>query len=425
MAIYILPYDKTELSVSIPDGHKVEIIAPPKVAAHPNPQSEVQRALEAAFGPDRDWQMPAMIHSACIAINDKTRPVPHDHLLPPLLEHLERLGLAPRQITLLIATGTHPPMTPDEFSKILPPELIARYPVISHDCNATEELDYLGETRRGTPVWINRHYLQADLRIVIGNIEPHQFQGFSGGVKSAAIGLAGCQTINTNHAMMTLPAARLGEYENNPPRQDLEEIGHTIGVHLALNAILNQEKEIVKVLAGDPWQVMQAGIPLARKICQVSVPAPFDLILASPGGSPKDINMYQSQKGLAHAALVAKEGATILLAAACPEGTGSQGYEQFALQTRSFEEVFERVKQDGFKVGPHKAWQIARDASRVTVLLHSEMPPDFVRRLLLNPIPDLQSALDSLLVELPPGARVGIMPHANQTIPILEVPLQA
>ena len=369
--------------------------------------------------------MPAEIHSACIAINDKTRPVPHQHLLPPLLERLEGLGLAPEQVTLLIATGTHPPMTPDEFGKILPNDIIARYPVASHDCNDEKALEYLGETRGGTPIWINRRYLQADLRIVIGNIEPHQFQGFSGGVKSAAIGLAGRQTINVNHAMMTLPAARLGEYEHNPPRQDLEEIGRIIGVHLALNAILNQEKAIVRVLAGDPWQVMRAGIPLARKICQVNVPAPYDLILASPGGSPKDINVYQSQKGLAHAALVAKDGATILLAAACPEGTGSQGYEQFVLQTHSFEEVFSRVKQEGFKVGPHKAWQIARDASRVRVLLRSEMPPEFVRRLLLAPILDLQTAIDPLLTALPPEARIGIMPHANQTIPILEVPMLA
>ena len=422
MVTYTLPYGKTELSFSIPDERQVELIAPPFVPPHPDPQAEVHRVLGSAFGPNRDWQMPDEIHSACIAINDKTRPVPHRYLLPPLLERLEALGLKPHQITLLIATGTHLPMTPDEFGKILPPELITRYPVISHDSNAIDELDYLGVTQRGTPIWINNRYLQADLRIVIGNIEPHQFQGFSGGVKSAAIGLAGRLTINANHAMMTLPAARLGEYVHNPPRQDLEEIGHAIGVHLALNAILNQEKEIVKVLAGDPWRVMQAGIPLARTICQVSVPTPYDLILVSPGGSPKDINVYQSQKGLAHACLVAREGATVLLAAACPEGTGSQRYEQFVLQTHSFQEVFKRVRQDGFKVGPHKAWQIARDASRVQVLLRSEMAPEFVRRLLLTPIPDLQSALDPLLASLPPEARIGIMPHANQTIPILEVP---
>jgi nickel-dependent lactate racemase len=425
MATYTLPYGKTDLSVSIPDDRRVETIAPPKFAAHPDPRVEVRRAVQNAFGPDRDWDLPPEIQTACIAINDKTRPVPHQHLLPPLLEHLESLGLAPSQITLLIATGTHPPMTPAEFGKILPADLIERYPVISHDSGAMDDLDYLGETARGTPIWINHRYLQADLRIVIGNIEPHQFQGFSGGVKSAAIGLAGRETINANHAMMTLPTARLGEYESNPPRQDLEEIGHKIGVHLALNAILNQEKQIVRVLAGDPWQVMQSGIPLARKICQISVPAPFDLILASPGGHPKDINVYQSQKGLAHAALVARNGATILLAAACPEGTGSQSYENFVMQLQSFEQVFEQVEKDGFRVGPHKAWQIARDASRVRVLLHSDMQPEFVRRLLLTPIPDLQTALDSLLADLPLESRIGIMPHANQTIPILEVPYPA
>ena len=144
MVTYTLPYGKTELSFSIPDERQVELIAPPFVPPHPDPQAEVRRVLGSAFGPNRDWQMPDEIHSACIAINDKTRPVPHRYLLPPLLERLEALGLKPHQITLLIATGTHLPMTPDEFGKILPPELITRYPVISHDSNAIDELDYLG-----------------------------------------------------------------------------------------------------------------------------------------------------------------------------------------------------------------------------------------------------------------------------------------
>jgi nickel-dependent lactate racemase len=309
-------------------------------------------------------------------------------------------------------------MSPDEFDETVPADLLGRYPVLCHDANASDCLTYLGETQRGTPVWINRHFVEADLRIVVGNIEPHQFMGFSGGVKSAAIGLAGVETIDFNHAMMAEDQARLGHFDDNPARQDVEEMGRLIGVHFALNAILNQAKGIVNVLAGEPAGVMREGIPLVRALYEVQVSAPFDLMIVSSGGHPKDINLYQSQKGLAHATLVTKEGGTIILVAACPEGAGSQSYERWMAGMTSYDAVFERFEREGFRVGPHKAFQIARDAARAQVFLVSHMPPDLVRRLLLTPAGSLEAAIALARDSLPPRARVGVMPWANATIPV-------
>jgi nickel-dependent lactate racemase len=265
---------------------------------------------------------------------------------------------------------------------------------------------------------VHRQFLAADLRIVVGNIEPHQFQGFSGGVKSAAIGLAGRETINHNHALMTEPLARLGRYDDNPARQDMEEIGRAIGVHLALNTILNSQKKIVHVLAGEPRVVMEVGIPLSRSVCQVAIVAPFDLVIASPGGHPKDINLYQSQKALAHASLVTRDGGAVILAAACPEGAGSRGYEAWMAGVRSHDEVFAKFEREGFRVGPHKAFQIARDAARVRTTLVSKMAPELVRRLLLTPAKSIDEALGRALPGLPTNPRVGIMPRASSTIPL-------
>jgi len=257
--------------------------------------------------------------------------------------------------------------------------------------------------------------------MVVGNLEPHQFMGFSGGVKSAAIGLAGRATINHNHAMMMSAAARLGSYEDNPARQDVEEIGRRMRVDFALNAVLNGDKRIVDVLAGDPLAVMRAGIPKVRAICQIPVRQPFDLTIASPGGHPKDINVYQAQKALAHAALITRPGGTILLVAACPEGTGSQSYEAWIMghALESHQAVIDAFAREEFRVGPHKAYQIARDAARARVLLVSEMPPDFVRRLLLEPVESLDAAIRLALRDLPPGASIAVLPAANATIPLL------
>ena len=241
------------------------------------------------------------------------------------------------------------------------------------------------------------------------------------GVKSAAVGLAGDATIGHNHSMMSHPLAQIGRYDDNPCRQDIEEIGARIGVHLALNVILGDGKRIIRALAGAPVDVMRRGIPLVRQFNQVEVSGPFDLMIVSPGGHPKDVNVYQAQKALAHAALVARPGGTILVAAACPDGTGSQAYEDWLSQPgmTSHAAVIERFAREGYRIGPHKAFQISRDASRFRVVWHSDMAPDIVARLLLTPASGFQAEVAQALGRLTPGARIGIMPRANATIPVL------
>ena len=186
-----------------------------------------------------------------------------------------------------------------------------------------------------------------------------------------------------------------------------------------MNAILNHKKEIVQAVAGEPRLVMRQGIPLARRVCQVTVPAAYDFVIASPGGHPKDINVYQSQKGLYHACLVTRPGGTVILAAACPDGSGSRSYENWMTGMKSYAQVLERFEQEGFRVGPHKAFQIARDASVVKLQFLSDMSADFAQMLLLNPIPDLQSAINETLLHLASDARIGLMPRASSTIPFI------
>ncbi len=414
-----IPYGHSHLSAKFPDHIQVDIIEPPLVASAGEPLKEVSAAIQHPIGKMR-WDAFTNAQTVAIAINDKTRPVPHDQLLPPLLAHLADLGIPDEAITMYIAVGTHPPMTADELPLILPKEIYERYQVISHDSEDDDSLLYLGETSRDTPVWANKAYTQADLKIVIGNIEPHQFQGFSGGIKSAAIGLMGLETINKNHTLMTHPDAKLGEYDTNPARQDVEEIGQMIDVHMALNVVLNHDRKLVKALAGDPKAVMGAGIPLSREICQVAVPQKYAMIITSPGGHPKDINVYQAQKALAHAALIAKPGATILLAAACNEGSGSPHYDEWMPGKHSYTEVITQFKAEGFRIGPHKAFQIARDAVDTHFLSYTELDKAQAKALLLNPIDDFQEAIDQALSNLELGERVGILPHASSAIPYIK-----
>jgi nickel-dependent lactate racemase len=415
-----LPYGHSYLTARISDSFGVDIIDLPQTPAATDPQKVVLAALDNLLG-EVAWSDFSGASSVAIAINDKTRPVPHQYLIPPLLDRLASQGIPDDRITFYIAVGTHPPMVPANFPAILPPEILERYRVVSHDSENQDVLLFLGETAQGTPVWSNRGYMGADLKIVVGNIEPHQFVGFSGGVKSAAIGLSGLATINKNHTLMSHPDSQLGTFTTNPARGDVEEIGTLMGINLALNAVLNQAKELVQVLAGDPVAVMEAGVPLSRQICQVAVPKAYGLVISSPGGHPKDINVYQSQKALASAVRITRPGGTVILTAACPDGSGSSHYEKWIKGKNSYAEVIKQYQAEGFRIGPHKAYQFARDTAQVRLMFCSEMDDRLARALLLNPVRDFQTAVDLALADLEPGERIAILPHATSAMPNLDI----
>ena len=413
MTNYHIPYGKSQLEFAISDSFHVGVLKPAHIPVARDPIRAVFDAIDSSHLPDFKNAT-----SVAIAINDKTRPVPLEILLPPLLQRLNEIGIADSAITLIVAVGTHAPMSFSEFPDFLP-DSILKYRVISHDCDDGANLVFLGNTSRGTPVWCNQIFAHADLRISLGNLEPHQFMGFSGGAKTAAIGLAGRETVTRNHSMMLDPKSNIARYDDNPARQDVEEIGKMVGVHFALNSVINETKQIVAMLAGDPREVMRRGIPIVLNLYQAKVDAPFDVVITSPGGHPKDINLYQAQKALAHATFVTKENGTVILCAACPEGTGSLHYEEWVADKTSHAQVIEAFKHEGYRIGAHKAFQIARDAIRERVLFITEMQSDLVSKLLLTKLAGIDEALSIALRDLPPNVRIGILPYANATIPIL------
>ena len=415
---YQLAYGSEYLSLTLDSNFTADVISPMDIPSVEDPTEMVRQSLIHPVDGLNLAQF-AGKKTVAIAVNDKTRPVPHHYMLPPLLEKLHSLGFTAQNIKLIIATGTHKPMPAEEYARILPADIYTNYPVCSHDCDDNENIKYLGETSRKTPVLINRQFLDAELRIVLGNIEPHHFMGFSGGAKSMAIGLAGRETINTNHAMLTDPKATIGEYEENPMRQDVEEIGAIANLQYVENVILNSKKDIVKVYCGAPLPVMKAGIEEVRRTGQVSIENLYDVVIASVGGAPKDINLYQSQKAITHAALCVKDGGAVILAAKCPEGSGSPAFEAFMQGVTTFEQVFQKFTHDGFRVGPHKAFQIARLASRVSIIMVSDIPDELVSSWCITPAKNLNQALAIARNTITPMQRIAIMPRATNTIPYL------
>ncbi len=413
MTEYSLPYGRSKITVTLPDSVDQQLILPAYTAAAPEPLVVVREAIDHPLG--FNWNI-GPTATVAVAVNDKTRPVPNHLLLTPLLAKLASFGIPDEQIHIWIASGTHIPMQPEEFIAILPPEIIARYRIAAHNADDAENLEYLGQTSAGSPVWVNRRFHAADLRIVVGDIEPHHFAGFSGGYKSAAIGLAGRKTINHNHALLIRPNSWIGIFEENPLRQDIEEIGALMNIDLALNAILNQDKAIVAAFFGRPGLVSRAGIPVSKSVCGTHCERQFDLVIASAGGHPKDINFYQAQKALTHASMFCKPGGALVLVASCPEGTGSRAYEDFMTGLQTPSEVMEKFSSMEFRVGPHKAFQVARLLSEHPIYLLSELQPGLVSRLLMQPISRVEDVVARLIEQAERPLTAAILPHATTTI---------
>ena len=420
MPEYTLPYGKNTISLTLPDNFHIDVLEPSQSPKLPDLGKALTLRIQNPINKPKLSTFPRSSNIA-ITINDKTRPVPNEDLLPPLLDHLEGLGFHKRNITFFIASGTHTPMPLEEFHLLLPQTIHDNYEVVAHDCD-NSPMRHLGFTQRGTPIEINAKFLEADIKIVTGNIEPHHFMGFSGGAKSAVIGLASRKTINRNHAMITDPNARSGLYESNPMRQDLEEIGKKIENMYAYNSLLNQHREIVEVLFGDAISVMKNAIPLVRKIFNVRIKHSYDMVIVSPGGHPKDINLYQSQKAITHAAAATKDGGWVVLLAACPEGSGSQRYEDTIRTMASHQAVLDNFHSTIFSVGAHKAFQIARDAIRVNIVVVSEMSEEKINQLCLSSCSSdlLNTYLNKLLEELPDNSKIAIMPMGTTTMTQIE-----
>lgn len=382
-----------------------------------SPGEQVADVLSSPLGVDSPFERLGKDSRIAITINDKTRPVPNTLLLRPLIARLLDHGVLKENITFFIASGTHLPMRPDEYRLILSEDIIREFNIIPHNCDEKTKLYEIGQTLRGTPVWVNSDFYNHDLKIVVGDIELHHFAGYSGGVKSAAIGLCSRQTINTNHQLLLDPAATIGSYAENPLRQDIEEIGRMIGVDLALNAVLDESKQILRVFFGKPLSVMAAGIELVNQLSRVEITGLYDVVIASAGGYPKDINLYQAQKAMTHASQFCRQGGSILLFAECREGAGSQGYLDFMAGMETPTQVIDEFTRTGFSVGPHKAYQVARILEKCKVFLRSTMPDELVKTLMLTPLPE-NLDLDLFLKHYAPGAeRVAILPYATAVLP--------
>ena len=409
-----LEYGKTGLDVELPDKHVVRSLHYKDATPLPDPKASFLQTLCEPTRTPPLAQLAAGRRDACILICDITRPVPNELLLRPMLEILESAGIPRDKITILIATGLHRSNEGDELVELVGQFIAENYRCENHHGKVLEEHTYLGDSPRGVPVWIDSRYVEADLKITIGLIEPHLMAGFSGGRKLICPGIAALETVKVWHGpdFLEHPKADCGILDGNPVHEENTWIGRRAGCDFIANVVIDAERRPLKFVAGDLEAAFLQGVDFVRGVVRDTVKEEVDIVVTSSAGYPLDTTFYQSVKGLTGALPIVKSGGTIVMAASLSEGIGSPEFQSLFDDHPSLEVFLERILgKDYFVMDQWQLEELAKVRRKAKVKIVSDgIPPDELDRLFVESAPSIEGAVDDCLQEYGQNATIAVIP---------------
>ena len=417
-----LKYGKEEVLLPIQDKNIIKILYLKKHKAILNPENRLKNLLKNPIGSPslKDLIIQKKASKILIIVNDITRPTPYEVILPPLLDELHQIGIKKENVIFIIATGIHRSNSQKEIKEMFGENIFSAYKFINHDCDDPYLKD-LGKLKSGNKLWVDPIVLDIDFIITTGVIVPHYFAGFSGGRKSILPGICGRKTIEANHAQMVHPNARSGNLKGNPVHQEMQEAAEKVGVDFNINVVTDENHKIVEIVAGELLTSWMQGIEVCKKIYLCPIEKKADIVIASAGGYPKDINVYQAQKALNNAYQAVKPGGTIVLLAECSEGYGEPTFEKWVEEANSPDSIIERLKKK-FVLGGHKAYSIAKLTKEVEVILISSLPPEKVRKLFFIPMENISQAIEYIKEKYGEDFKAYILPSGNTVLPFFSIP---
>jgi nickel-dependent lactate racemase len=409
-----LAYGTGGLEVEVPDDAVVVEGREPTALADEG--EAVRRSLREPLSGPALGDLIGADGSVVVVFPDLTRPMPNTTVLPPLLSELERAGAGPERVELLCATGTHRQATAAEMAVLVGPEVISRYRV--HDHEADDGCHQRVGEVAGTPILLDRRYVEADYRIVTGFVEPHFFAGWSGGPKGTCPGLAATATILEAHspARIADPGSTWMVTEGNPVHEFVRAAAALCPPDLCVDVTIDSRRHLTGVFTGVLPGSHRAACAFAADSVTQSVDGRFDVVLTTNGGYPLDRNLYQAVKGMAAAERVVADGGIIVMAAACADGVPEEGAFARILGTVSSPE--ELLRPDG--PGELDGWQaqvLGRVLQRAEVWMYSEGLSDLaVGSGLMTPVGDVAAAVTEALERKGPGARLCVLPRGPLTV---------
>lgn len=426
---YKIPYSKSSLDFTLLPGMKTDVAVSQPAEAIQDVPKAIQKALENPIGtpPLKNIAKPG--DRICVVFTDITRSSPDHLLVPALLKELEQAGVHDEDITLLCGIGMHRPSTEEEKIIKLGAEVVSRYRVIDNEPQNPDALVDLGVTPGGVPVLLHRSVIETDLLIATGIVEPHQYAGYSGGRKTVAVGAAGEALIAHTHgpAFADHPGTRLGQIEGNPFHEAISEAARRANLRFILNVVLDDNKNILRVTAGDPELAFQDLVNFGKSVYEIPIYKQYDIAIGGVG-FPKDANIYQASRAPSYLFFaptpVVKPGGYLIIPARCEEGAGAGvGEQRFFKAMRDAPDVqfiLDDARKNGYPPGQQRAFVMAKVLEEAKVVIVGSECPDLVRDCKMIPAETMEEALKLAEADLGPECDVLIVPHAMLTLPVLQ-----
>ena len=417
-----LAYGEEGLNISLPDYLNIDVLEPVHGEGLPDQAAAIEDALLRPIDSKPLRDLVKQSDTIGIIINDITRPMPYKIILPILLRELG--SISDEQILLFNATGTHRPNTDAELMEMLGEDVLNRYRIIQNDAGDRHSHKLVGTTKGGNDIWLHKAYLDCDIRILTGFIEPHFFAGFSGGGKAVMPGLALLETILRNHAVNNIdhPKATLGVTYGNPIWEEIQQAASLAPPSFLLNLALNKDKKITAVFAGDFHKAYKRGCDYVRKNAMVVVEKPYDIVITSNSGYPLDINLYQAVKGMSAAARIVAGGGSIVVVAECRDGIPAHGeYGRLLCEAESHHSLLRKIHEKDF--AKQDMWQAQLHSmicQKADVYFQSRnLSDEQIKRAFLKPCSSVEDTLEELLHKYGKDASICILPEGPQTIPYI------
>ena len=402
------------LPIEIPDKNVAGVLEISESVPLPDEAGAVRAAIARPIASPPLVELAKGRESACIVISDVTRPVPNEVILPPLLETLEQVGILREKITILIATGIHRPNEGEELAQMVGRDIMDSYRILNHFSQKPENHGYLGETQNGTPVYIDQAYLESDMKITTGLIEPHLMAGYSGGRKAVCPGVASIETMKVMHGpeLMEHPKSAVGILEGNPFHIEATEIALMAGVDFNLNVAIDKQRRITGVFAGDMVESHRVGAQFVEKQAKVTLPAPADAVVVSSAGYPLDATFYQAVKGLLTAVEIVKQGGSILLVAACSEGIGSKPFTDLIFKTDDLTAFVQGLYNPAnFVIDQWQLEELAKVARKADIYFYTDGIPYHQRaKLFVHPLKSAQDGIEEILTRYGADVQIAVIP---------------
>ncbi|MCX8130688.1 MAG: nickel-dependent lactate racemase [Clostridia bacterium] len=409
-------FGKTYKEFSIEDKNVLMELRQNEVKIELSGSEEVARAIKNPIDTKRLSEIVKRGERIVIITSDITRPMPSKIVLPPLIEELASGGIKDEDIKIVFALGSHRKHTEEEMKYLVGEDIYSRIKCVDSD---PEDCMRLGSTSSGTPVDIYSEVAKADRRICLGNIEFHYFAGYSGGAKAIMPGVSTRDAIQANHSAMVKEAAKAGAIDDNPVRKDIDEVAQFVPIDFIVNVVLDEQKNVIKAVAGHYKFAHREGCRFLDSLYKVEIPEKADIVVATPGGYPKDINLYQAQKALDNAKHAVKDGGIIIMLASCAEGLGEEVFERWIRNAKSPDSMIEDI-QKNFELGGHKAAAIALVQKKAKIYLVSDLDKNFVKSMFMEPFDDMNAALKQAFIEQGNEAKVILMPYGGSTLPVMK-----